>query len=57
MPIFSARHKCPVCGREWMMPVNTGDPAVKDQQKPMKDGREYLSTVCGGCQGKRSADG
>ena len=52
MAILSARHKCPVCGREWMMPVNTGDPAVKDQQKAMKEGKAHLTTLCGGCKGK-----
>ena len=26
MAILSASHKCPVCGRVWMMPVNTKDP-------------------------------
>ena len=52
MPIISARHKCPKCGREWMMPVNSKDPELKDRQKAMKDGAVQLPTVCDACRGK-----
>ena len=53
MAILSASHKCPVCGRIWMMPVNTRDPGLKDQQKPMQEGKTHIATLCGGCKGKR----
>ena len=52
MPIFSARHKCPRCGREWTMPVNSADPSFKDREKSMKDGKERLPTVCEDCRRK-----
>ena len=55
MAILSASHKCPVCGRVWMMPVNTRDPGLKDQQKAMKDGAVHLPTVCDGCKKRRSS--
>ena len=50
MPILSARHKCPKCGREWMMPVNTLDLSMKDGQKAMLERKDYLPTACEGCR-------
>ena len=54
MAILAASHKCPVCGREWMMPVNTNDPELKDRQKGMKDAAVHLPNVCDGCRGQDS---
>ena len=55
--IISARHKCPECGREWMMPVNTTDPELIGREKEMRDGKGPLPTVCDGCARKRSGNG
>ena len=51
--IISARHKCPACGREWTMPVNTSAPDWQERQKGMREGKEFLPTVCAGCQGRK----
>ena len=50
--IISGRHKCPVCGRAWTMPVNTSAPDWRERQKAMKDGAVHLPTVCDACRGK-----
>ena len=50
--IFSARHKCPECGREWMMPVNTANPEIIGREKEMRDGKGRLPTVCEACKVK-----
>ena len=55
--IFSARHKCPECGREWMMPVNTANPEIIGREKEMRDGKGPLPTVCEMCKRRRSSDG
>ena len=55
--IISARHKCPECRREWMMPVNTVDPELIGREKEMRDGKGPLPTVCDGCARKRSGNG
>ena len=48
--IISARHKCPICGREWMMPVNTDAPDWQERQKSMREGKEFQTTFCEGCK-------
>ena len=50
--IISARHKCPACGREWTMPVNTVDPELIGREKEMRDGKGLLPTVCEACKVK-----
>ena len=50
--IISARHKCPACGREWMMPVNTANPELIGREKEMRDGKSSLPTVCEACKVK-----
>ena len=65
MAIISARHKCPACGRTWMMPVNhvldpdpgTKSPEALECEKQMRDGKEPLPTVCEMCKRRRSFDG
>ena len=50
--IISARHKCPVCGRTWAMPVNTASPDWQEEQKAMREGKTLLPTVCESCRRK-----
>lgn len=52
MAILAVSHKCPVCGREWMMPVNTKDPELKDRQKAMKDGAGICPPSATGARGR-----
>ena len=48
MPIISARHKCPECGREWSMPVNTASPDWQEVEKA----KMPLPTKCDSCKSK-----
>lgn len=55
MAIISARHKCPECGREWSMPVNTGSAdqeGAEEAEKAMKENRMRLETVCEACRSR-----
>ena len=54
MAIISARHKCPGCGREWTMPVNTGWLDWEEFETAMRERRARLETVCGSCRSRKT---